>query len=253
MSDGVEAAISKAAEAIRASRRLMAFTGAGISVESGVPAFRGVGGIWNNVDPDALELERFRSDPKGCWVFIRRLFYSAVEAPRPNAAHLTLAAWEADGILDFLVTQNIDGLHRKAGSTKLSEFHGSLRELTCAACGAVYPAGAALVAQEPPRCPARKADGRACGQPLKPRFVFFGEDIPREAYASAFAAAERADACLVVGSTGLVYPAADVPIRVKRRGGTSRSTPPRPSSRAASPISTSPWARRRPFAASMRS
>ncbi|MDP3178829.1 MAG: Sir2 family NAD-dependent protein deacetylase, partial [Spirochaetaceae bacterium] len=220
MNDSVEAAILKAAEAIRSSRHLIAFTGAGISVESGVPAFRGEGGIWNRVDPDALKLERFRSDPKGSWAVIRELFYSAPEAPRPNAAHLVLAAWEAAGILDFLVTQNIDGLHRQAGSIKLAEFHGSLSELICAACGAVYPADAALVAQEPPCCSARKADGRVCGAPLKPRFVFFGEDIPRDAYVAAFAAAERADACLIVGSTGLVYPAAEVPILVKRHGGT---------------------------------
>jgi len=228
MDDSVRSSLERAAAIVKGSRRLIAFTGAGVSKESGVPTFRGAGGLWERIDQRALEISRFRADPAGSWAVIRELFYGDGEGaaghPRPNVAHRVLAAWEEAGILSFLVTQNIDGLHREAGSRKVAEFHGSVSELVCQRCGARVPAGpealaAGLLAELPPRCAAPGSGGRPCGGVLKPDFVFFGEAIPHEAYEAAFDAAARADACLVIGSTGVVYPAAEVPLVVARSGG----------------------------------
>jgi NAD-dependent deacetylase len=216
MADSPAQSIDLAARLIRGSRRLLVFTGAGISAESGVPTFRGQGGLWEKIDPGVLEITRFRRDPEACWKAIRELFYSA-SRPSPNAAHRILADWEGRGIVSFLVTQNIDGLHREAGSRRLAEFHGSIEQLACMRCGKKVEAGrealaAGLLDELPPRC-------SLCGGTMKPDFVFFGEAIPGEAYQAAFAAAELADLCLIVGSTGVVYPAAELPSIVKRRGG----------------------------------
>ena len=226
MDDDIEKDLGRAAAIIKKSRRLIAFTGAGISVESGVPTFRGEGGLWEKMDPSVLEIGRFNADPASCWAAIRELFYAANplgKRPEPNAAHRILAKWEAEGILSFLVTQNIDGLHSAAGSRKIAEFHGSIRELVCRRCGKRVAATSEAVDDGlldvlPPRCAAIAENGLACGGVLKPDFVFFGEGIPPEAYAASFSAAESADACLIIGSTGVVYPAAQVPILAKRAG-----------------------------------
>ena len=204
-------AVQQAALALRDCKRLIAFTGAGISVESGIPPFRGEGGVWNHYDSGALELGRFRRDPAWAWPTIRAVFYDFTARAEPNDAHRILARWEAEGRLAFLVTQNIDGLHSAAGSKALAEFHGSCRNLVCMDCGRSVEADPALLAVLPPECP--------CGGVYKPDFVFFGEGIPRDAYAASIAAAESADACLIIGSTGEVYPAAQVPRIVKRNGG----------------------------------
>jgi NAD-dependent deacetylase len=231
MNIDTESELEKAARILASSRKLIAFTGAGISVESGVPAFRGEGGLWEKIDPGLLDIDRFNADPAASWTAIRELFYAsrryagaaAGTRAAPNAAHRILAEWERDGILSFLVTQNIDGLHSAAGSRRIVEFHGSVRELVCRRCGARVSAtpealDAGLLDSLPPRCAAVGSGNRPCGGVLKPDFVFFGESIPPEAYGSAFAAAESADACLIVGSTGVVYPAAQVPIIAKRAG-----------------------------------
>jgi len=210
--EAVEEALERAAGFIAKSTFLIAFTGAGISVESGIPPFRGEKGIWNKYDPSLLDIERFHSDPAASWEVIREIFYSTFGIAKPNPAHEILARWEKDGRLKFLVTQNIDGLHRQAGSRKLAEFHGAMDELICERCGKVYPAKSVSLEKLPPLC----AD---CGGILKPNFIFFGEAIPQGAYAESFEAAEQADTCLVVGSTGAVYPAALVPLTVKRHGG----------------------------------
>jgi len=238
------AELRRAAELIAHSKKMLAFTGAGISRESGVPTFRGEGGLWEKIDPGVLEISRFNRDPEGCWRAIRELFYRASPRPVPNAAHRVLAEWEARGILSFLVTQNIDGLHREAGSRRIAEFHGSLAALVCTRCGErvevrVEALDAGLLDHLPPRCSAPRGDtprealpdaepdsagspegpGSLCGAVLKPDFVFFGEGIPREAYSAAYAAAQEADLCLIIGSTGVVYPAAEIPVLVKQNGG----------------------------------
>jgi NAD-dependent deacetylase len=204
------ATIREAARLIRSAKHLTAFTGAGISVESGIPPFRGPGGLWTKYDPRLLELSYFLNHPEVSWPVLKEIFYDHFGAARPNRAHEVLAAWEARGLLKTVITQNIDNLHFDAGSRNVVEFHGSSRTLVCLACGARHPANPELLRTLPPRC--------GCGGALKPDFVFFGEDIPRAALAAAEEAADRTDCMLVVGSTGEVYPAALVPRRGKEHG-----------------------------------
>jgi len=211
MINGFSDAVRKAAEALKERKNFIAFTGAGISVESGIPPFRGEGGIWTKYDSEDLDLSRLLRQPERSWRTIRAIFYDFTAKAEPNDAHRILAEWERKGRLKFVVTQNIDGLHEAAGSKALAEFHGSCRDLVCLKCGKRIAARPDILETLPPKC--------ECGGVYKPDFVFFGEGIPSEAYEAAFSAAEAADACLVIGSTGAVYPAAQVPRIVKQHGG----------------------------------
>ncbi len=203
--------IAEAARIIRGARYLTAFTGAGISVESGIPPFRGEGGIWEKYDPRMFDIDFFRAHPDRSWPLLKEIFYgSGLRQARPNRAHEVLAAWEKRGLLRVVITQNIDNLHFAAGSRNVVEYHGNTRELVCTACGARTPANPGRLDTLPPRC--------HCGGILKPDFVFFGELIPAAAQAAANRAAEETDCMLVVGSTGEVYPAALVPQRASRHG-----------------------------------
>ncbi|HOX91809.1 MAG TPA: Sir2 family NAD-dependent protein deacetylase, partial [Spirochaetales bacterium] len=193
-------ALQQAASIIANCKHLIAFTGAGVSADSGVPTFRGQGGLWGKYDENHLQLQTFIAEPDVCWATIHRIFYEQAQGFEPNAAHRILAKWEQLGILDFLITQNIDGLHTRAGSKKISEFHGSCARLQCMRCGVSVEAQAVLdglmnntEADQffAPRC--------SCGGVYKPDFVFFGEGIPHDAFSASFEAAERADACLVIG------------------------------------------------------
>ena len=217
--------IEQAAAAIRGARYLTAFSGAGISVESGIPPFRGEGGIWNKYDPSILDLDLFRRHPERSWPAIREMFTCFLGADgrppaQPNAAHRTLAEWEEAGRLQTTITQNIDGLHAAAGSRKLVEYHGHCRSLTCLDCGRELPLDAETTRAEVPRC--------ACGGLLKPDFTFFGEDIPLAAAEAAEAAAQRTDCMILVGTSGVVYPAAAVPVRARRNGATIVEVNPEP-------------------------
>lgn len=195
--------IGQAVSLLSSAHHLTAFTGAGISVESGIPPFRGPGGLWGKYDPRTLELEYFLADPGRAWPVIKEIFYDHFGQARPNAAHRGLARLEAEGRLKCLITQNIDNLHSIAGNRNLVEFHGNSRMLLCLSCGQKVEATATILETLPPRCP--------CGGVYKPDFVFFGEGIPPEAHARAQRAARQSDVMLVVGSTGEVYPAALVP------------------------------------------
>ncbi|MGA2478974.1 MAG: Sir2 family NAD-dependent protein deacetylase [Spirochaetia bacterium] len=195
--------LASAASLIRAAGYLTAFTGAGISVESGIPPFRGPGGLWGKYDPRTLELDYFLSHPEKAWPVIREIFYDNFGRARPNRAHEVLAAWETRGLLRTLVTQNIDNLHFTAGSRNIVEFHGNSRQLLCLGCGQRVEASPSLLAHLPPLC--------RCGGMYKPDFIFFGEGIPPQAHARSQEAASRTDVMLVVGSTGEVFPAALVP------------------------------------------
>lgn len=213
--DAIDTALDKAAVAICAARHLTAFSGAGISVESGIPPFRGPGGIWNKYDPSILDLDLFMRHPERSWPAIREMFTCFLGADgrppaQPNAAHRTLAEWEAAGRLQTTITQNIDGLHAAAGSRNLVEYHGHCRSLTCLDCGRELPLNAETTRAEIPRC--------ACGGLLKPDFIFFGEDIPLAAAEAAETAAQQTDCMILVGTSGVVYPAAAVPVRAKRNG-----------------------------------
>ena len=204
------------------ARHLTAFTGAGISVESGIPPFRGPGGLWERYDPRTLELSYFRSHPAECWAVLRELFYDHFAQARPNEAHLVLARWEARGLLKAVITQNIDNLHFQAGSRKVIEFHGTTRTLSCLGCSRVAASGSVDLDHLPPRC--------ACGGVLKPDLVFFGEGIPPQVREAADDAIGATDVLLVIGSTGEVYPAASLPHRAAELGARIIEINPVPSS-----------------------
>ena len=122
--------IERAAEAIKNAKFLTAFTGAGISVESGIPPFRGQGGLWNKYDPRMIEISFFQENPEQSWSEIKKIFYSSMKSAKPNPAHLTLAEWEKQGLLKGIITQNIDNLHQEAGSKTVYEFHGTVNYIS---------------------------------------------------------------------------------------------------------------------------
>lgn len=209
----MEILVKEAAEIIRHSKYTIAFTGAGISVESGVPPFRGEHGLWNKYNPEVLDLGYYLENEDECWVYIREIFYDFFANAKPNRAHMVLAEMEKKGMLAAVVTQNIDNLHFEAGNTLVHEFHGNSKKLKCLKCGHVYDVSEVDLKTLPPKC---KNDGKI----LKPDFIFFGEGIPHEAYSNSFAAAEKAEVCLIIGSTGEVTPASYVPRTAKQAGAT---------------------------------
>jgi NAD-dependent deacetylase len=204
-----------AAELIRNARSCVALTGAGISAESGIPTFRGEGGLWKQYDPvKVASIEYFRADPSAYWRVSKSRGAVALAA-RPNPGHRALAALEASGRLLAVATQNTDGLHQDAGSRNVIELHGSGRTVQCLDCGnreARSDVQARLEIEMPPRCP------RCAGQFLKPTVVLFGEPLPLPAIRQAMAMAREADVMLVVGSSLVVYPAADLPLVALRSG-----------------------------------
>jgi len=203
--------LQKAAKLILNSKSMIAFTGAGVSVESGIPPFRGTNGLWSTYDPKCLDLDFFHSHPKESWVAIKSIFYDFFGKAKYNKAHKVLADLEARGILKALVTQNIDNLHQAAGSKEVFEFHGNSQKLVCPHCGKIYLPEEVNLNNLPPLCLNDQ-------QVLKPDFVFFGEGIPEEAYRRSLFAAQKADVVLVIGTTGEVMPAAMIPTEAKRAG-----------------------------------
>ena len=167
--------VDRAAELLGAARSAVALTGAGVSAESGIPTFRGEGGLWTKYDPIKVSsIDTFLADPTGYWEVARERGGLALAA-RPNPGHEALAALESQGRLVAVITQNTDGLHQAAGSTRVIELHGSGRIVECLECGAREPRAevqARLDAEMPPRC-------RSCGRGLlKPTVVLFGEPMP---------------------------------------------------------------------------
>lgn len=209
----METLIHKAAEILKSSNHTIAFTGAGISVESGIPPFRGKAGLWDKYDPKLLDIGYYMKNPSLCWISIREMFYDFFADAKPNKAHLVLAQMEKAGLLKAVITQNIDNLHQEAGSKTVYEFHGNSKKLVCLKCYREYSAGDFDFKIIPPLC---KNDGEI----LKPDFVFFGEGIPPGAYSASFRNAEICDVCIVIGSTGEVVPASYVPGTAKSHGAT---------------------------------
>jgi NAD-dependent deacetylase len=211
--------IAQARSAIADADSVVAFTGAGVSTASGIPSFRGEGGIWTKFDPGDFRYERFLDDPEGFWELRAELTRElALDEAEPNACHTALAeAFEA-GRLEAVVTQNIDGLHQQAGvpNDHVVEIHGSTRRTRCIDCSATAPIDAALArideGQLPPTCP-------ACGGVVKPDVVLFGEQLPAEAFRRAERLAGEADVMLVAGSSLTVWPAAGLPERTLAAGG----------------------------------
>jgi NAD-dependent deacetylase len=213
MTTATEAAVSQAAALLGRARSGIAFTGAGVSVESGIPHFRGEGGLWTKFDPyKVAHIDTFRKDPSQYWTY--SLNHRRADA-EPNPAHHALVELERLGHLRAVITQNTDGLHQKAGSGEVIELHGSSHEVVCLDCNARLPREQAdRMNREhcPPRCP-------ACGgQLLKPTVVLFGEALPMAALREAQALAMAADVVLIVGSSLQVYPAAGVPRLAREHG-----------------------------------
>ena len=203
--------IKEAASIIKESSYTFAFTGAGISVESGIPPFRGENGIWGKYDPKVLELGYFHDNPAESWKVIREIFYEYFGKSLPNKAHKVLAEMELKNLLHSIVTQNIDNLHQEAGSKEVYEFHGNMKKLLCTDCGRYYDVSEINLENLPPLC-------SACGGLLKPDFIFFGEGIPQEAYEKSMEATHKAETVLVIGTTGEVMPAAQIPYIAKQNG-----------------------------------
>jgi NAD-dependent deacetylase len=206
----VAPAIAQAARLLSQARHATAFTGAGISVESGIPPFRGPSGLWSRVDPSFIEIDQFLAQPRESWLKIKEIFYDFLGEARPNAAHFGVAALEVAGRVKAVITQNIDDLHRQAGSREVIEFHGNSHWLFCLQCRRREALTPGRLANLPPRC--------ACGGLLKPDFIFFGEGIPEKALQRSYQEASQADLFLLIGSSGEVQPACQIPPLAKARG-----------------------------------
>ncbi|HEX5223562.1 MAG TPA: Sir2 family NAD-dependent protein deacetylase [Solirubrobacteraceae bacterium] len=211
-------ATGRLAALIREAGSVVALTGAGISVPSGIPDFRSPGtGLWERVDPtEVAHIDAFRADPARFWGFYGERFASLTEK-RPNGAHAALAELERRGLLDGVITQNVDMLHRRAGTRELVEVHGSIATSSCLGCGEAIALeqARARIASEPdgvPRC-------EACREPLKPDVVLFGELLPQAAFARARELCEGADLLLCIGSSLEVHPVAGLPTLTRERGG----------------------------------
>jgi NAD-dependent deacetylase len=212
----------EAALLLKRSRYTTAFTGAGISVESGIPPFRGEGGLWSKYDPKTLDLQYFLEDPTGSWRVIKEIFYDFFDTAKPNKAHQVLARMEQEGMLGCTITQNIDYLHQEAGSRVVYEFHGNTKSLRCLHCNRAYKPGQMSLDHFPPTC-------RECGGVLKPDFVFFGESIPQIPLGAAYEAASLSDVFLIIGTTGEVMPANQIPVMAKQYGAKIIEVNPEPS------------------------
>ena len=213
MSDGV----ARLAALIAEAGSVVALTGAGISVPSGIPDFRSPRtGLWEKVDPmEVAHIEVFQRDPKRFWSFYGQRFQT-LDEKRPNRAHEVLAALEHAGLLEAVITQNIDRLHSRAGSHEVIEVHGSIASSSCLACGRSYPLAEVRARQDGtedliPRC--------GCGEPLKPDVVLFGELLPFRALARAERLVAGADVLLCIGSSLEVYPVAGLPEITLEAGG----------------------------------
>jgi len=203
--------IEKAVEIIKNAKHITAFTGAGISVESGIPPFHGENGLWNKFDPIFLDINYFHQNPLKSWKLIKEIFYDFFGKAKPNTAHFALSKMEKLGYLNSIITQNIDNLHQKAGSKKVWEFHGNSRNLICTNCNKIYSAANTNLFYLPPKC-------EKCGTVLKPDFIFFDEPIPEPTKTNSFAETENADVFILIGTTGEIMPASIIPYEAKRNG-----------------------------------
>jgi len=196
---------------IRERRPSIVLTGAGVSTESGIPDFRSATGIWADVDPfEVASIQAFRRDPARVWGFYRERI-DLLRAAEPNAAHVALAELERRGFVRAVVTQNIDTLHSRAGSSDVVEVHGSIRSAECLSCLWVEPAEAVLEQLDEsavPACP-------RCGGALKPGVVLFGEVLPAAAMERATQLAREAQLVVVVGSSLEVWPVAGLPLEAR--------------------------------------
>ncbi|MEE9324079.1 MAG: NAD-dependent deacylase [Dehalococcoidia bacterium] len=209
----------KAAQIIVAATHPVALVGAGMSVESGIPPFRGPQGLWTKYgEPDMLNYQRFLKEPKGWWearleekgymAEFRKTLFQA----KPNPGHYALAELESMRVLKYIITQNVDNLHRKAGSQRVAEIHGNSSRLRCISCSARWDLEGFRLDDLPPRCP-------HCGGVIKSDTVMFGEPIPSDVMRICQQESDACDCMVLVGTSATVYPAASFPTEVKSNGG----------------------------------
>ncbi len=196
--------IKLAVQLLKNSKHTTVFTGAGISVESGIPPFRGTDGLWSKYDSIVLDIDYFHSNPKEAWIKIKKIFYDFFGKAKPNAAHYCIANLEKKGLIKSVITQNIDNLHQEAGSKTVYEFHGNSQKLICTKCKKIFNVKNINLNNLPPKC-------SNCGSILKPDFIFFGEQIPKYANTMSLNEAQNAEVFLVIGTTGEVIPASIIP------------------------------------------
>ena len=203
--------IKQAADLLSNARNAVALTGAGISVESGIPPFRGKGGVWEKFDPvEYSHIHAFLSDPEKVWREFLVSLKETLDAATPNDAHRGLARLERKGSLGTIITQNVDGLHQAAGNTDVIEFHGTFASYRCMDCGSQCPSSRIDLSRIPPRC--------RCGGIFRPECVFFGEMIPPHLLWRSEQAAAGCDVMLVIGTSAVVQPAAMMPVIAKNSG-----------------------------------
>lgn len=211
--------IDRVAEWIVASQRLVVFAGAGMSTESGIPDFRSPGGVWDKYDPGDFEFGRFIESERARENYWRMAteMHDSMKNALPNAGHLAVAELERLGLLDCLITQNIDGLHFKAGNTeaRVLELHGTAMHVSCLGCGKRYEREPVQVriasGDRAPRC-------EGCGGLLKPATISFGQAMPERETTEAYRRSAASDLFIVIGSSLVVQPAASMPVAAKRAG-----------------------------------
>ncbi len=207
-----DACYRKAAREIRDRKPVVALTGAGVSVDSGIPDFRDAGGLWERFDPmEYAHIDAFRRNPEKTWLLFQEM-QGLVEGAQPNPGHKGLGRLEELGLLCTVITQNVDGLHQRAGNSDVIEYHGNSRSLVCPSCDRRISRDGVRQDQHKglPRC--------ACGSVLKPDVVLFGEPIPRQCQLRAQVAARQCGVMLVVGTSAMVYPASEIPQVAKSSG-----------------------------------
>ncbi|MFA7289084.1 MAG: NAD-dependent deacylase [Melioribacteraceae bacterium] len=192
------------------AKRLVFFTGAGISAESGISTFRGVDGIWNKMKPEELaNIDGFMKNPDLVWHWYQHR-RQIVHDSKPNAGHVVIA--ELENYYDVtVVTQNVDNLHRRAGSSNVFELHGNIERNFCIDCKTPFSETELNLESSNPKC-------KNCGGRIRPDVVWFGEMLPQDQFSGSQSAADSSDICFIVGTSGLVYPAAYIPIEAKQAG-----------------------------------
>ena len=203
--------IDRAADILAKAKYTVALTGAGISVESGIPPFRGKGGLWEKIDPmKYAHIDAFLEDPETVWNVLIKNMKIVLDKAEPNLAHTGLVDLERLGILKTVITQNVDGLHQQAGNQDVIEFHGNFAWQRCQTCNQSISTADVDLTRIPPHC--------SCGGVLRPDCIFFGEMIPPEALHRSQQVSAQCDVMLVVGTSAMVQPAATMPFIARDNG-----------------------------------
>lgn len=198
-------------EKLASAKSIVFFTGAGISAESGISTFRGKDGIWNKLRPEELaDFNAFLKNPDLVWEWYQYR-KKIINESKPNPGHIAIAGFEKYYDKVSVATQNIDNLHKRAGSTTIYELHGNIERNYCIKCGANFETIEYKYTDKAPKC-------EKCGGLVRPDIVWFGEMLPQEVFAEAETAAEWSDICFVVGTSAVVYPAAYIPTSAKKNG-----------------------------------